>query len=104
MSWEISYYPGCSPKGCYREYDQSLRAVCRALGIAVRELEDWNCCGGSSAHFLDAGLAQELAVRNLRLAAKSGGELLVPCAACFHRLKVSVNCWASHAVKERMGD
>lgn len=84
---EVSYYPGCSLHGMAREYDESIRAVCRRLGISLLELPDWNCCGASSAHFMDDDLAFDLASRNLMLAEKSGRELLVPCAACFQRLK-----------------
>ncbi len=87
---EFAYYPGCSLKGTAREYDESLRAVCAALAVQLVELPDWNCCGGSSAHFLDRELAEKLAQRNLRLAQEVGRDLLVPCAACFHRLKVTV--------------
>jgi heterodisulfide reductase subunit B len=31
------------------------------------ELEDWNCCGSSSAHSVDYDLAFDLACRNLSL-------------------------------------
>lgn len=87
---EFAYYPGCSLAGTAREYDESLREVCAALGVQLVELPDWNCCGGSSAHFLDRELADKLARRNLRLAQEVGSDLLVPCAACFHRLKVTL--------------
>jgi len=45
-----SYYPGCSLHSSAKEYDISTRLVCEALGIELRELEDWICCGASSAH------------------------------------------------------
>ena len=54
---EVSYYPGCSLHGMAAEYDQSVRAVCEALDVALAELTDWNCCGASSAHFVDDDLA-----------------------------------------------
>jgi heterodisulfide reductase subunit B len=53
------------------------------------ELPDWNCCGASSAHMTDHRLAVDLAARNLQIAAREKKELLVPCAACFHRLKAA---------------
>jgi heterodisulfide reductase subunit B2 len=37
----------------------------------------------------DHGLAVELAARNLRIAGKTGKDLMIPCAACFHRLKAA---------------
>jgi heterodisulfide reductase subunit B len=93
---EVSYYPGCSLHGMAAEYDESIRAVCRALDVSLAELSDWNCCGASSAHFVDDELAVRLSARNMAIAEESGRELLVPCAACFQRLK--------HADKELKED
>ena len=44
---EYLYYPGCSLESAGKPYDQSLRAVFRALGVRLKELEDWNCCGAT---------------------------------------------------------
>ena len=93
---EVSYYPGCSLHGMAAEYDQSIRAVCQTLDIALAELDDWNCCGASSAHFMDDELAVHLSARNMAIAEREGRELLIPCAACFQRLK--------HADKELKED
>jgi heterodisulfide reductase subunit B len=84
---EISYYPGCSLHGTAREYDDSIRGVSKLLDIRLHELEDWTCCGASSAHCTDEELAIELAARNLAIAEKSDRELLVPCVACYSRFK-----------------
>jgi heterodisulfide reductase subunit B len=84
---EISYYPGCSLHGTAREYDDSIRGVLKILDIRLQELEDWTCCGASSAHCTDEELAIELAARNLAIAEKSDQELLVPCVACYSRFK-----------------
>lgn len=85
----VSYYPGCSVKGTAREYDESTRAVCQALEIELDELTDWNCCGATSAHCTNGFLALALPARNLSLAEKRGVDLVVPCAACYQRLKVA---------------
>ena len=84
---EVSYYPGCSLHGMAAEYDQSIRAVCRTLDVTLTELDDWNCCGASSAHLLDEVLSIRLAARNMAIAERAERDLLVPCAACFQRLK-----------------
>lgn len=86
---KVSYYPGCSLEGTAKEYDESTRAVCQALGIELKELEDWNCCGATSAHSTNDFLSIALPARNLNLAEKSGLDVVVPCSACFHRLKVA---------------
>jgi len=93
---EASYYPGCSLHAMATEYDQSIRAVCETLGVDLVELPDWSCCGASSAHFLDDELAVRLPARNMLIAEQAGRELLVPCSACFQRLK--------HADKELRKD
>jgi heterodisulfide reductase subunit B len=84
---KVSYYPGCSLEGTALEYNQSLEAVSEKLDIELAELKDWTCCGASSAHIKDDKLAVDLAGRNLIIADKAGLDLMVPCAACFQRLK-----------------
>jgi heterodisulfide reductase subunit B len=86
---EYAYYPGCSLHGTAHEYDESVQEVAGLLNIRLAELEDWNCCGASSAHMTDHGLAVELAARNIRIAERTGKDLMIPCAACFHRLKAA---------------
>ncbi|MFC1962308.1 CoB--CoM heterodisulfide reductase iron-sulfur subunit B family protein [Chloroflexota bacterium] len=56
-------------------------------GNEVKELDDWNCCGSSSAHVTSDSLAVALPARNLEIADKAGLDLVVPCAACYQRLK-----------------
>jgi heterodisulfide reductase subunit B len=85
-----AYYPGCSLHATAKEYDLSARAVCSALGVVLREVPDWNCCGASSAHARDHLLGVALAARNLALVEEMGmREVAVPCAACYNRLAVA---------------
>ena len=87
---KIGFYPGCSLKGSSREYSESLIAVCRAIGIELEEVRDWNCCGSSAAHNLNRELSLALPARVLATAEKQGLEdIVVPCAACFHRLSLT---------------
>ncbi|MDD2695207.1 MAG: CoB--CoM heterodisulfide reductase iron-sulfur subunit B family protein [Anaerolineales bacterium] len=86
---DFTYYPGCSLSSTACEYDDSVRAVFEALGVGLHELEDWNCCGASSAHSLNHALSLALPSRNLALAQKAGRDLAMPCAACFNRHKAA---------------
>ncbi|MDY6863448.1 MAG: CoB--CoM heterodisulfide reductase iron-sulfur subunit B family protein [Thermodesulfobacteriota bacterium] len=87
---KVSYYPGCSLHGTALEYAESAEVVCKILDIGLEELDDWNCCGASSAHSTDTELAISLAARNLEIAEKAGlKDLVIPCAACFQRTKVA---------------
>ncbi|MFC1967800.1 CoB--CoM heterodisulfide reductase iron-sulfur subunit B family protein [Chloroflexota bacterium] len=85
----VSHYPGCSLDGTAREYSESVEAVAQLLGIEFQELGDWTCCGASSAHVTNDKLAVALPARNLLIADRMGMDLVVPCAACFQRLKVA---------------
>ncbi|RCK73159.1 MAG: CoB--CoM heterodisulfide reductase subunit B [Anaerolineae bacterium] len=82
-----TYYPGCSLESTACEYDASVRAVFKALEVELHELEEWNCCGASSAHSVNPVLALALPARNLALAQALGHDLVMPCAACFNRHK-----------------
>ena len=86
---KVSYYPGCSLEGTASEYSESLEAVAKMLDIELAELPDWTCCGSSSAHVTSDALAVSLAARNLLIADKLSQDLLVPCSACFQRLKAA---------------
>lgn len=85
---EISYFPGCSLATSARESNQSLLAFFEVYGVKLLELDDWNCCGSSSAHSLDAELGHLLPARNLALAS-SERPLLAACPNCFLRLKLT---------------
>lgn len=86
---KLSYYPGCSLEGTALDYDQSVREICKQLDIELVEIPDWNCCGASSAHMTDHEVGMRLPMRNLLLAYGAGHDILVPCAACFQRLKAA---------------
>jgi heterodisulfide reductase subunit B2 len=84
---KLGYYPGCSLHATGREYGESTVAALRALEVELREIDDWSCCGATSAHATNHLLSVALPARNLALAEAQGlDEVLAPCAACFSRL------------------
>lgn len=84
---KIGYFPGCTLHSSAREFDKSLKAVSGPLGIELVEVEDWACCGATSAHATNYLLSIALPARTLALAEEQGIEkLLVPCAACYSRM------------------
>ena len=85
----FTYYPGCSQSGSAEEYGDSSEAVCQALGIELTELPDWSCCGASSAHMTNDVLSVALPGRDLAAAKRLGRDVLVVCAACYSRMKIS---------------
>jgi len=82
-----TYFPGCSMHGFARHCQDSVYAVFSALGLELRELEGWNCCGATTYISIDENQALTLAARNLALAERAGLELVAPCNACFMVLK-----------------
>ncbi|MBN2027447.1 MAG: CoB--CoM heterodisulfide reductase iron-sulfur subunit B family protein [Actinobacteria bacterium] len=82
-----SFFPGCSQLSSAEEYGDSTEEVAGKLGIGLHTLEDWNCCGASSAHMTNHILAMSLPGRDLAKAKEKGDDLVVVCAACYHNLK-----------------
>ncbi len=83
---QIAYYPGCSLHASSELYDIQCRKVLNKLGIELKEIEDWNCCGATSASKTNDFLAVALPARNLGIAEASGlPEMFIPCSSCYNR-------------------
>ncbi len=81
------YYPGCSAEATGKAYDISTRALMAKLGIELRELDDWNCCGATSYFSVRELDSFAIAARNLAIAQQQGDEDLVAiCNACYTSL------------------
>lgn len=65
---------------------QSLLEVAEKIDLRLIEIDDWNCCGSSSAHSIDEDLALRLACRSL-FRAPGNIPLVVACPSCHIRLK-----------------
>jgi heterodisulfide reductase subunit B len=99
---EIGYYPGCALHGSSNDYEASVRACLAALGVALRELDDWICCGATAAHSLNKKLAVALPARNLAIAQRDGvAELLAPCPMCSMELIKAGRAMARDAALRR---
>jgi heterodisulfide reductase subunit B len=80
---DFGYYPGCALHGSSNDYEQSVRACLDSLGVSLREVQDWICCGATAAHCINRQLSIALPARNLALSEKQGVEqLLAPCPMC----------------------
>ena len=84
---KVGYFPGCSLHATAREYEESLKSIAPALDIQLEELQDWACCGATSAHATNHALSVALPARTLMLARKQNlDKIFAPCAACYNRL------------------
>jgi heterodisulfide reductase subunit B len=85
----FAFFPGCSLESSAWDYQRSTASVLKALGISVKELEDWVCCGSTPAHATDADLADALPAVNLQKAKKMGMPLMAACASCYSRFRIA---------------
>jgi len=88
---DFSYFPGCSLATTAAESNRSMMQAARILGLNLIELEDWNCCGSSSAQTMCKNLSLAMAARNLSLA-PAGRPLVAMCPRCLHYLRSAQEC------------
>jgi heterodisulfide reductase subunit B len=82
-------YPGCSMETSARAYYDSLKAISKPLGMDLREIDDWNCCGATEYLGISLTPAYALIARNLALASRTANgatALVAPCSACYLNL------------------
>jgi heterodisulfide reductase subunit B len=86
---EVAYYPGCALEGSANGYDVSTRAVAKKLGLALKDVKNWNCCGAMEVKNVDPKLQTYLAARVLSNAVNLDGMnvVMAPCNGCYHNLK-----------------
>ncbi len=91
----VSYFPGCTLRNKARDLDTYARRSAEALGVTLREIDDWQCCGGvftSTSFEIGTKLAS---VRALRDAGLHGEPLVTVCSACHNVIKQT-----NHAMRE----
>jgi heterodisulfide reductase subunit B len=93
---QFGYYPGCALHGSSNDYERSVQACLKLLGVKLQELDDWICCGATAAHSLNHLLSLALPARNLGIAERDGlKDVLAPCPMCSMELLK-----ARHAIQE----
>ena len=80
---QYAYYPGCSLESLSVSYHLSATEAAHELGLELKEIEDWNCCGATAYFHVDELLAYTLVARNLALAEKEGLDFVTPCSGCY---------------------
>jgi heterodisulfide reductase subunit B len=96
----IAYYPGCTLKTTGKAFEQSAYAVTKALGIQMREIERWNCCGTVFSLTTDDTMHHIATVRNMiRVEEMGESEVLTLCSMCYNTLKRANNYISTDPVK-----
>ncbi len=87
---DYGYFPGCSLKSTAKEYDDTVRLMCRNFGINLIEIDDWVCCGSSPVHAISEEISLALPLRNLSRAESQGlTSILSPCPSCHSHMLCS---------------
>lgn len=85
---KVAYYPGCALEGTGHAYNSSTKAVGKALGLELEEVENWNCCGAMEVKNVDPKLQTYLSSRVLSIANEMKHDVVMaPCNGCYHNLK-----------------
>ncbi len=86
---QYAYYPGCSMDSTAVTYKKSFEYIASKIGLVMKEIPDWNCCGSTAAHTKNEKMAYALSARNIAIAEEElpGLDIVTPCASCYSRLK-----------------
>jgi heterodisulfide reductase subunit B len=94
---KLAYYPGCVSRSTGKEMDVSTRIVCASLGIALQELEDWNCCGAT--HVPNELVSVGLAARNM---AQTDLPIMTSCSICYSNLRSAIQAMEDPEVRAKV--
>ena len=80
--------PGTKGKGAAKART-ATKAVGKALGLDLVEVENWNCCGAMEVKNIDPKVQTYLSSRVMSIAANQMGldTVMAPCNGCYHNLK-----------------
>ena len=86
---QYAYFPGCSAGSTGISYTKSAAFVAQKIGLKLKEIDDWSCCGTSAAHMTNEDLTYALPARSLALseAQMPGLDVVAPCTGCYASLK-----------------
>ena len=87
MQTEFAFFPGCVLTQAAKESKMALEAVAPRLGIKLKEIPGWSCCGASQAQDVDPVAALVANARNLALAEKMNLPVLTSCSTCLLMLR-----------------
>ena len=92
ITMEVLYYPGCSLRNTYPEFEKSTYEACRKLGIELVEIPEWSCCGVVPSLATDNVMRHLGAVRSFVNAQEKGKEIgtniiVILCSMCYNVLK-----------------
>ncbi|CAD7776477.1 8-methylmenaquinol:fumarate reductase membrane anchor subunit [Candidatus Methanoperedenaceae archaeon GB50] len=87
---EMIYFPGCTLKTTAKPLEDSALKVAEALGMEIKEMPQWYCCGTVYSLAQDDLIKQLASIRNLILVQTLGhNEIMTLCSMCYNTLAQS---------------
>jgi len=83
----FQYYPGCTLRTKAKELDKKAREAAAVLGIELKEIPEWQCCGGCYPVAKDEIATKLSAVRTMMAAKEADMPVVTVCSACHNVLK-----------------
>lgn len=93
---KYAFFPGCSSENLASSYAASLQAVTEVLGVDLRTVPDWNCCGATQYKDINRIAAHALCARNLALVPEDCEDLVASCSACYLNLRQTDQVMRDH--------
>ncbi len=82
-------FPGCAAKGVTKELYESTTAVIEELGLDIRELESFSCCGAGVLEEIKDVMDVAVNARNIALAEREGKDIVTICSTCLLVLRTA---------------
>jgi heterodisulfide reductase subunit B len=87
MTQSYEVFLGCAIPSRFNNYESSMRAVAKELGIELIDFEGASCCGTVVLKSIDENSWLSMSGRNIALAEQRGHDIVTPCNGCFGSLK-----------------
>ena len=87
MQKEFAFFPGCVLTQAAIEAKMSIEAIAPILGITLKEIKGWSCCGASQAQDVDPLITLVANARNIALAEQMKLPMLTTCSTCLLMLR-----------------
>ncbi len=87
MAQSYEVFLGCAIPSRFNNYESSMRAVAKELGIELIDFEGASCCGTVVLKSIDEISWLSMSGRNIALAESRGHQIVTPCNGCFGSLK-----------------
>lgn len=84
---QIPYFPGCTLSTTATGFDKAAREAAAILGVELRELQNWNCCGATFPLLVDNLLDLAGPARVLVSAREEGSRVVTACTTCYNVLR-----------------